>query len=325
MTCTRQHTGVHLALFGTALMWGLNVSAVKALTQHVDVMLVASLRTVLAALALTLLVSTEPLARQGWTRRTVAWGLVGAALMVYANQALFATAMRRTSAANAALIMALAPFVSSCFEVVLFRKRLSGPQLAGMALALIGVAVVILKGQGSTWTTISTGDLLMLAAVCAFAAGGATVQRLARCASPLSITWFVHLAGAALLMLHALLVTPDPFGAMAALSAWQWSLMLYSGVLATAMGAVAWSRGIATIGVGRTATYLSWVPVFGVGFGALLLGEALNGWHAVGLCTVLCGSFMAARRAKTTGATPTAACRPAPLTPAVACRRPPPP
>jgi drug/metabolite transporter (DMT)-like permease len=323
MTGTRQRTGVHLALFGTALMWGLNVSAVKALTQQVDVMLVASLRTVLAALALTLLMSTEPLSRQGWTLRTVAWGLVGAALMVYANQTLFAMAMRRTSATNAALIMALAPFVSSCLEAVLFRKRMSALQMAGIALAMIGVAVVIVKGQGSAWTAISSGDLLMLAAVCAFAAGGATVQRLARCASPLSITWFVHVAGAALLMLHTLLVTPDPLRAITALSAWQWSLMLYSGVLATAIGAVAWSRGIATIGVGRTATYLSWVPVFGVGFGALLLDEALNGWHAVGLCAVLCGSLMAARQAERSVATLTAVCGPAPLVPTVACRRPP--
>ena len=323
MTGARQRTGVHLALFGTALMWGLNVSAVKALTQQVDVMLVASLRTVLAALALTLLVSAEPLSRQGWTLRTVAWGLVGAALMVYANQTLFAMAMRRTSATNAALIMALAPFVSSCLEAVLFRKRLSGLQVAGIALAMVGVAVVIVKGQGSAWTTISTGDMLMFAAVCAFAAGGATVQRLARCASPLSITWFVHVAGAALLTLHALLVTPSPLRAIAALSAWQWSLMLYSGVLATAIGAVAWSRGIATIGVGRTATYLSWVPVFGVGFGALLLDEALNAGHAVGLCAVLCGSLLAARQTERSVATLTVACGSTSLTPTAACRRPP--
>jgi drug/metabolite transporter (DMT)-like permease len=88
---------------------------------------------------------------------------------------------------------------------------------------------------------------------------------------------------------------PDTARAVVALNGWQWSLMLYSGVLATAAGAVAWSLGIATIGVGRTATYLSWVPLFGVGFGALLLGEPLNRWHAVGLAAVLLGSVLAVR------------------------------
>jgi drug/metabolite transporter (DMT)-like permease len=73
--------------------------------------------------------------------------------------------------------------------------------------------------------------------------------------------------------------------------------MLYSGVMATALGAVAWGRGIAALGVGRTANYLSWVPIFGVGFGAVLLGEPLNWWHALGLAGVLAGSVLAARAA----------------------------
>jgi len=186
---------------------------------------------------------------------------------------------------------------------------------AAFAAVLVAVLVALELGLETLIPDSSIRQLLMLAAVCAFAAGGATVQRLARCASPLSITWFVHVAGAALLMLHTLLVTPDPLRAITALSAWQWSLMLYSGVLATAIGAVAWSRGIATIGVGRTATYLSWVPVFGVGFGALLLDEALNGWHAVGLCAVLCGSLMAARQAERTVATLTDAVSASTLSP----------
>ena len=300
MSDARRFAGIHLALFGTALVWGLNVSAVKALTQSVDVMIVASLRTVLAALALTLFMLMQPPSRERWTVRMIVWGLVGGALMVYANQVLFAAAMRRTSATNAALIMALAPFISSCLEAVAFRKRLAGLQLLGIAVAVVGVAVVVVKAQGSAWSNVSSGDLMMLAAVCAFAAGGATVQRLAGCARALSITWFVHCVGATLLMLQTFLITSSAVHAIAALSAWHWSLMLYSGVLAMAIGAVAWSRGIAAIGVGRTATYLSWVPVFGVAFGALLLDEALNGWHFVGLAAVLCGSLMASRRTAAT-------------------------
>ena len=94
-----------------------------------------------------------------------------------------------------------------------------------------------------------------------------------------------------------MLVVPDPWQAITSLSGWQWSLMLYSGVLATAAGAVAWSRGIAAIGVGRTATYLSWVPLFGVAFGALLLDESLNRWHAIGLAAVLIGTLLATHTA----------------------------
>lgn len=286
---------VHGALFATAIVWGLNVSAVKALTEQVDVLLVASLRTVLAAVALTLWVLMQRRDGMRWSLHFVGWALVGAALMVYANQTLFAHAMHRTSATNAALIMALAPLVSALLEASLFRRPLGARQLGGMLLALGGVAIVIVLGRDAAWTSAAAGDLLMLASVVAFAAGGATVQRLSRCASPLGITWLVHGAGASMLAVHTIAAVPDPWRAVGSLSGWHWTLMLYSGVMATAVGTVAWSRGIAAIGVGRTATYLSWVPLFGVGFGALLLGEQLNRWHAVGLVAVIVGTVLATR------------------------------
>jgi drug/metabolite transporter (DMT)-like permease len=258
---------------------------------------VASLRTVLAGVALTLLLLVQERKAVRWSLRFAAIALGAAVLMVYANQTLFSHAMRRTSATNAALIMALAPLVSALLEAALFGRPLGARQLGGILLALGGVAIVVVRARDVAWTAAAAGDALMLASVVAFAVGGATVQRLSRCASPLEITWLVHAVGACMLVVHTMWALPDAWHGVLALSGWQWSLMLYSGVVATAAGAIAWNRGIAAIGVGRTATYLSWVPLFGVGFGALLLGEQLNGWHALGLAAVLLGTVMATRRA----------------------------
>lgn len=70
----------------------------------------------------------------------------------------------------------------------------------------------------------------------------------------------------------------------------------FSAILATCIGSVVWSRGIATIGVGQRATYLSWVPIFGVSFGALFLQEPVTVWHLVELATVIAGSFLVVRQ-----------------------------
>lgn len=225
---------VHAALMATALLWGLNVSAVKALATHVDVMLVASVRTVLAAAALTLLLIVQRTALPRWPLRFWSAVVLGAGLMVYANQTLYVHAMQHTSATNAALIMALAPMVSAVLEALLFRKALGLGQCAGIAVALAGVSVVILYGRGGTWSGAASGDVPMLASVLAFAAGGATVQRLSKRASALAITWLVHVIGASMLVLNAWVSTPDALRSLASLSAWQWGLMVYSGVLATA-------------------------------------------------------------------------------------------
>jgi drug/metabolite transporter (DMT)-like permease len=72
--------------------------------------------------------------------------------------------------------------------------------------------------------------------------------------------------------------------------------VLFSGLAATAFGNIVWNRAIATIGVARTAIFLYWVPIFGVAFAALLLGEALSWWHLLGFVAVMGGTWLGTRR-----------------------------
>lgn len=53
-----------------------------------------------------------------------------------------------------------------------------------------------------------------------------------------------------------------------------------------------WNRAIATIGVARTAVFLYWVPIFGVLFAAVLLGEHLTLWHLGGFAAVMAGTYL---------------------------------
>ena len=57
-----------------------------------------------------------------------------------------------------------------------------------------------------------------------------------------------------------------------------------------------WNQAIATIGVARTAVFLYWVPIFGVLFAALLLGETLTLWHLAGFVAVMGGTYLGTRR-----------------------------
>jgi len=68
-----------------------------------------------------------------------------------------------------------------------------------------------------------------------------------------------------------------------------------SSLLATAVGALVWNRALVVLGVARTALYAYWVPIFGVLFAVLLLGEPLTVWHGVGLAAVLGGTWLGTR------------------------------
>lgn len=303
-----EHLGVHLALFATMLCWGLNVSAVKWLTGQIDAVLVATLRTVITTATLALLLRPMRVAGLRWDARTLAFGLLGGFLIIYLQVNLFTAGLSRTTATNGALIVALGPFVSVLMERALFKRPIGRMQALGVGVALAGVSLVILNRPHAELAAGTVGDLLMLASIVAFAAGGAVVQRMSACGTPLGISLMTHLAGGALLIVHTAVGVDARLAALRGMGWASWGLMAFSGVLAGAVGAVVWGRGIAVLGVGRTATYLSWVPIFGVAFGALLLGERLTPWHALGVLAVVAGSWLAvsAARAPRTLAPPTA-------------------
>ncbi len=286
---------MHAALAVTVMAWGLNLTAVKLLTQVLDVQLVALVRMLMAAAFLVAVLRWRGDPAWPWRGRELALATFAALCMVYVQQLLFAGGLARTSATNAGLVMTLGPIVSLLLECAVFRKPLVGRQVVGAMLAAAGVATVILARPGARWTEAAVGDLLILVSVITFASGGLAVQKLARTRSSLAISAFLHVGGAGFLLAHCAVAVPAPLEAVASLDAWSWALAAFSGIVATALGGIAWSRGISAIGVGQTATYLAWIPVFGAAFGVLFLGEEFTRWHVAGISVVLAGTTLALR------------------------------
>ena len=305
MTAHRESTlGVHLVLLLTMAVWGVNLSVVKLLTGVLDGMSVAVARMVVAAVTLSLLVWPWRPRQPAPGARTLLGLALCALLMVYANQLLFVFGIVRTSATNAAIVMGLGPLVSSLLASALLRERLGVRRLVGIAIGFAGVTLVVVDRPGAAVGGHWTGDLMILAGVTCFAAGGALVQRLSRGLPALEISWRVHLIGAVMLLLHAALDDAPQWAGLRAAGAFHWTLILGSAVGATALAAVAWNRAIGRIGVARTSLWQYGVPVFALAFAALALGEPLTAMHGLGLVAVLAGSMLAMRGASADAAAP---------------------
>jgi drug/metabolite transporter (DMT)-like permease len=277
-------------------VWGMNLSAVKALTASFGTLTLASVRMVVAVVALTALLALRrrvmPALGTGQLAAIIGCG----ALMVYANQLLFAAGLHRSSATHAALIFALNPMVSALLTSIAFGERVRFVRLAGIVLGFAGVAAVIVSRPGATLASGGMGDLLLVGSVVCFASGGVAVQRLSGALDPLALSWAIHVAGVLMLVLHTTMSSEEAAAQLAASDARAWALVIFSGVAATALAAVVWNRAIAKIGAARTAMALYWVPIFGVAFAVLFLGEPLTRWHFAGLVAVLTGSFLGSRR-----------------------------
>lgn len=282
-------------LLGTAAVWGANLSVVKLLLVQMEPLLVSVLRMAVAAVAVAAVVAWRrmpwpPLSRRQWL------ALAGCAfLMVYLNQLFFTQGVAGTQAANAALIIALNPLVSSLLAVALLGDRLSPPRILGVALGFGGVAAVVLHRPGMALGGAGLGDLLVLCSVTTWVLGGVMVQRLARGIDPLFISAVLNVIGTVLLLLHVGL-RPSPLVVDASrINGMTVVLIGVSGLLATALGGIVWNRALMVLGVARTALYSYWVPIFGVLFAVLLLGEPLTVWHGVGLAAVLAGTWLGTR------------------------------
>ncbi len=279
-------------------VWGLNLSAIKVLTGHFEPLLVAVLRMSVACLVLWAAMLWQRTSWPVFTVRRVMALCACAVCMVYGNQILLADGLVRTGASNAALIMALSPLVSMLLAAIFLRERLTPRRLAGLVLGFGGVAAVTLSRPAAGWTEAGLGDLQVFAAIASFCAGGLIVQRLSGAMTPLALAGSMYTLGAVLLLLHLLLSPVSLTAGKVFPGVGPWSLIVFSGAMATAWGALLWNRGIAVLGATRTAQFQYWVPIFGVGFAALFLGEPLTVWHAFGLAAVIAGNWLGTRPAR---------------------------
>ena len=290
-------------LLATMAVWGLNISMVKVLLPVFGPHGVGALRMVVAA-ALLVAVALVMAVRSAkpWPRPDPRQWLGMAACgvwMVALNQVLFLAGMARTTATNAALIIALNPLLSSLVGAAMLRERLTRLRAIGVALGFGGVALVILHRPGADLGHGSLGDLLVLGSVATWVTGGVIVHRLVRSGNrPLEtgvVSAGVCALGAMVLLGYGV-ATQQPIVAVPARASFGLAaLLVLSGLTATGLGALVWNRALVTIGVARTGLYAYWVPIFGVAFAVLLLGEPLTVWHLLGLAMVLGGTWFGTR------------------------------
>ncbi len=286
---------VRWVLIGVMAVWGLNFPIVKVLTESFDPVSLATVRMLIAAATLTAILWWRKGAVPRFRPRQLAALAVCAALMVYGNQLLLAEGLLRSTATNGSLIQALSPLASSLMAALVFREPLTRARLAGVALGLAGVSAVVLSHPGAKLSSGGIGDVMLVLSVVGFSVGGIIVQRLAPNLDPLDLSCAIYLIGALMLVLQA------GFGRSAATvmipsTLWPWVLVLFSGAVASGIGNLLWNRAIFAIGAARTALFLYWVPIFGVGFAAVLLHEALTLWHLVGFIAVMAGTWLGTRQ-----------------------------
>jgi drug/metabolite transporter (DMT)-like permease len=270
---------VYLKLTFVALCWGGTFIAGHIVTLAMPPMMSATARFVVAVAMLFALVwkaedGIPRLTRQQLLQ-TLALGLTG----IFAYNAFFFLALSNMSAGRTALFISFNPVMTALLLALLFGERLGMRKWGGIALAFVGAAIIIARGDllgaaRDLSSSVGKGELFMLAAVLSWSAYTLIGRNAMKTLSPLVATSYASLWG---LLMLAVVAVPELPGYDWNRFTWSvFGALLYIGAFGTVIGFVWYYEGVKRIGASRAAIFTNLVPVFGVLLAALLLGEPLT-------------------------------------------------
>ena len=282
----------YLKLICVALFWGGTFIAGRIVAKEIPHLIAAAGRFLVACSLLLLLAWRMEGGLPKLNRQQIhaTFGLGATGIFLY-NICFFA-ALERMPAGRSALFVALNPIVTALALAMLFGEKLGLKKWLGIAIAFVGAAIVITRGDllsaaHDISNSVGSGELFMLTAVCAWAAYTILGRHALKGLSPIAATTYASLWGLLLLGIGALFQLPQLDR-----SHLTWPVLaaiFYLGAFGTVIGFVGYYEGVKRIGPTRTAVFNNLVPVFGISFSALLLGEPILASMVIGGVLVIAG------------------------------------
>lgn len=197
---------------------------------------------------------------------------------------LIAQALTVIDASTAAILNALSPLFASLVAAVWIRDPITPAKAAGIALCIAGTAVLV----GWTPSAMTSRELLAASmSVAATALYGYTIvftKVKLKAASPMGAS-----AGTLLMAALALLPFTPTDRDLSAVPAMAWMAVLGLAIVSTTFAYILYYRLIADIGPVKAITVTLLVPVFGMLWGVLFLGEPLTPGRIAGCAIILAG------------------------------------
>jgi drug/metabolite transporter (DMT)-like permease len=204
---------------------------------------------------------------------------------------LYGYAATHAPASLLAILNATSPMFALLWSAAFRDERVTARKLAGLALGAAGVALIARPGAGAAGPQFAWAVAAALGACCAYGVTGVLLKRFSSGASARGMAAGNQLA-AALVLLPLL-----PFAVPAAAP----SPLVVANVLALALlgsgvAFLLYFRLIADIGATRALTVTFLIPLFGVLWGWLFLGETLPPLALGGGVLVILGTVLVVRR-----------------------------
>lgn len=260
-------------------LWGFNFVVVKLGVEDIPPLLLTSLRFALAAALLVPFFRPQRAHLPGILALSVTFGTVHFGLLFLG--------MSLVDAATAAIFVQLGVPFSTLAAVLLLGERMGAMRWLGLALAFVGVVVVIGEPRATPPLAVA---LLTLAAV-GWAASNLIVKTLKGC-HPLTMTGWLCLFAVPQTLGLSLLLDGAPWPHIRAAGPMGWAAVAYTAIGASIIAHSLWYSLLNRHPVSRVAPFSLLAPVLGILGGLLLLGEPATWEKLIGGAITLGGVAM---------------------------------
>ena len=294
----RERAGVLIAIASSAL-GGSAAAVTRYLVFSADPITIALLRFgvgFLCVLPVALLLRVRWPARADW----LAVATLGVSFFAFFF-ILYNIAVGYTTAARASLALSTLPLQTMIVGAILRIEPLTARKTAGVLVAMAGVAAALATGLAHAPEGSWRGELIMVAAVLCMAAYNVWSRPFIKRSSALGFVAAGMGAGAAALLLFAIvsgrLLVVGGFGFG------EWIAGLYLGIGGGALAFIFWVMALERASPTRVANTMMVNPVAAMLLAAVLVGEEITPNLLVGLAAVFAGIWLATSESKAVSAT----------------------
>jgi drug/metabolite transporter (DMT)-like permease len=284
----------YLLLSFTALCWGFNAIFARLAVGEISPMALVAARWIGVSLLIALFAHRH--LRRNWPALRPHLVLVASlgVLAFTSFNALFYVAAHYTTAVNIGILQGSVPMFILVGAFAAYRTRVTGLQVAGVVLTVIGVVIVGSGGSIERLAALAVnfGDVLMVIA-CLLYAGYTVALRKRPPVSALglfAVMAFAAFAASLPLVFGEILLGqfqwPTPTG---------WVIVALVTLFPSLLAQLAFIQGVTLIGPGRAGVFVNLVPVFASILAVVLLDEPFELFHAIALSLVLGGILLSER------------------------------
>jgi drug/metabolite transporter (DMT)-like permease len=229
---------------------------------------------------------------KGWPKLSwlqYRWLALCAVVGVVGYMLCFMWGLSLVSAGRGSLVITFNPVITALGAAIFLRERITPSMLLGMAVATLGALTVITHGDFSRLLSggVGKGELILLG--CSFTWGAYSLmsKRSMQFTDSLTATTYPIVIGTVILLLTGPALDTHLLGhvqklPLAAVPWTAWLAMVFLAFGATALAYNWFFTGVDQIGATSASAYNTLVPIFGVFFSWLLLGEHMDASLLVG-------------------------------------------